>query len=753
MPPKKNTYVMKAYEKVDVITLRKLMNAKEFDNNTRNQLQNYYKLKSNDGYFPVTYSYSKNLGNKGRLYADGSLSLQNFKKNIRCTLAKDYYFDIDMCNAHPVLLSQYCAKNGIACSKIKTYVAKRDKILGMIQYRHNISYKEAKKLILRLCYGGAYVIDINGNEVIPTNKIQFLNEFQQELKIIMVNVCRLEKEIYEDVCKNNKSNKNASVMSILAQTLEHECLMSMYNFFEIKKENVGVLCFDGLMVEKSDTLTENTISDILVSCEKYVFSKTGYNITLDVKPLDVELGFDLPKLYMLVESDGECRDQLLVIEGKNKFVYCEDVLYIYDERFGLFSSNIHTLFYYLEKNKDFLQTQGGLSYGTSSRLQRDVVQAVKNACVDNTWLERTANSSLGKLLFQDGIYDIQKGVFTKGFDPNIVFHCNINRPFPVRNEEYVKYAKSLSFDSLFEKDNAIQMQVFLARALAGDHMKKFFFCPGESNSGKSSFTKMLNIAFESYVGSFNVSRMAHTKYDNNDEGAQNRWSYLLRWSRILCSNEANMKKPLDSKMIKEHSGGDKLTGRFHHGDETEYTPHYTIFCMLNDIPKIDPLDDATLKRLTYIKFPNVFGSAERPSIDNFDSIIRSEKFMSGFVHAVLEGYQIYLRGDMPKLSESVKEEWTENVKQTDLLKDTLLDNYKITSLKTDFVTVADLKQFRNNHREIYSTISDRNFNAFLKSLGLTYGKKSDKRGWEGLAVIPITTNSTNNMLSSLSSHS
>src|SRR5690606_23238353 len=85
-----------------------------------------------------------------------------------------------------------------------------------------------------------------------------------------------------------------------------------------------------------------------------------------------------------------------------------------------------------------------------------------------------------------------------------------------------------------------------------------------------------------------------------------RWSLLVRYCRILLSNEVNMKKKLDGNAIKKHSsGGDRLIARTHNKEEVSFTPHYTILCMLNDIPEIEPMDAGIIKRLEYIEFPFV----------------------------------------------------------------------------------------------------------------------------------------------------
>ena len=69
----------------------------------------------------VSYTPSKNLKNVGRLFAQ-SASLQNLPREFRGAIAQNNYYDLDMKNAHPTILLQYCKKNDIKCDDLEYYV-------------------------------------------------------------------------------------------------------------------------------------------------------------------------------------------------------------------------------------------------------------------------------------------------------------------------------------------------------------------------------------------------------------------------------------------------------------------------------------------------------------------------------------------------------------------------------------------------------------------------------------------------------
>ena len=291
------------------------------------------------------------------------------------------------------------------------------------------------------------------------------------------------------------------------------------------------------------------------------------------------------------------------------------------------------------------------------------------------------------------------------------------------------------------------MIVALACALSGDiKIKKFYLCPGRPNAGKSKLAIMLQNEVWRLYGNFNAESLAYTSaMDTKDEAAKMRWALLVRFCRILLSNEINMKKKLNANDIKKHSsGGDKLTGRTHQKEEVHFTSHYTPFCMLNDIPEIQPMDEATMKRLTYIEFPYVFVDKEevkqkqynKEKDEDLDDKIQEEKFIRGFINIILDGYKDYLENGMPEFDQDVKNKWTIDNKQNTEIIDVIKENFEITNDKNDHVNVCDLKKFRDYNKEVFSTISAQQFNEILKDeLELEEGRDSSSRFWKGLKKI------------------
>lgn len=744
---------MTLIEKIDDKKLRLITSADGIDIELKNQLKAYRNKRSSDNKtVRVEYAFSKNLEEEGRLYAIGSLSLQNFKRSARHYLAKDFYHDIDMVNAHPNLILQYCVRNNIDSIKLAEYVVDRENILKRIMKYHEITRDDAKKLMLRLCYLGNYVIEkeVDGilEEEEPDRKMKLLIDFQKEMREIATSVCDLNTELYEKIKKKEStSNNRSSTLSVLAQKLEHSCLMAMYEFFTKRDIKVGTLCFDGLMIEKS-TKTEK-LETLLPLCEKYVKQKTKYTVQLDEKIMEDELKFEIPEFDFYVESDQDCQVKLFQIEGADKFHFCKGELYVYNEKTGMYDTTLEAFNHYLIKNQQYLniivsRTKDGEkndNYGTNTILQKRAIQAVKNASVDDEWFEKTDHTSRGYLLFRNGIYDMKKSKFTKGFNPKIVFHERISYNFPEKNEEELNKAFKLSFGACLEESEPLILA--LACAIAGDiGLKRFYFCPGQSNAGKSFIARMMQNTFGGYVSEFDINNLSiSSKNDTRDEAQKLRWLLKLKYKRMCYSNEADMNKSINGNILKKvASGGDRMTSREHHKHEVNFVPHCTFFSMLNDIPPITPLDKGVENRATFIEFPYVFVSKKelknspknKLKDDDLERKISEQSFINGFLHIILEGYKRYLENGLPKYNKNIKEEWFQDSKQGDLVIETIKKHYEITNKPEHKITVKELKDFKTNNKEFKSISLFRFKEILTEKLLLSEIKSGNSRYWKGI---------------------
>ncbi len=256
------------YEPVDVKILDKLINSDllkvEFHNplckgyeNEKQLLLSYKKL-IKKGKAEVKYNKAKGI-KYGRVNPHKALGLFSIRREIRHTLAKGTFIDIDIENCHPVILLQICEANDIETKYLKKYVNKRQRYLDEVMENYKVSRDEAKRLFIRLLYFGKFNSWINSCEHTTQKKeieeLPFIQNFALELNQIGTKILEANPDLRKEVEKRKDNNYNliGSVVSYFLQEYENRILEAVYLYCDENgyiKNNVAVLCADGLMIEE-----------------------------------------------------------------------------------------------------------------------------------------------------------------------------------------------------------------------------------------------------------------------------------------------------------------------------------------------------------------------------------------------------------------------------------------------------------------------------------------------------------------------
>jgi hypothetical protein len=157
----------------------------------------------------------------------------------------------------------------------------------------------------------------------------------------------------------------------------------------------------------------------------------------------------------------------------------------------------------------------GRNYANCHNKRKDPYVFINQKTVDEDWILRTQHTSLGKILFLNGYYDFQKGLFYAveeyGYNPDIVFHCRIDHDFDHFNDDDIEYMRTIKgrlFTLPLGQDVGDYLLLNLSRGLAGDMMKRIMFGLGMSNTGKGIMTKALQLSLGKYVDTFNAENLA-----------------------------------------------------------------------------------------------------------------------------------------------------------------------------------------------------------------------------------------------------
>jgi len=344
-------------------------------------------------------------------------------------------------------------------------------------------------------------------------------------------------------------------------------------------------------------------------------------------------------------------------------------LYVFDTETGLWNTDNTSHLKIIQKFTDKLhlfesgnpKTGAVLStrsYGNTLNLMEKIPTLIKILCQNNNWIRQKQYSSLGKIHFVNGHYDFKKQQFFSkaefGFNPDIVFMGKIHHHFEPFYTEYIDSIKQRIFYDALGKEVGDYLILNLARGLAGDMMKRILFGLGVTNSGKSILTTAVTLSCGDYVGSFNAKNLAY-RYTSNDEAQIMRWAMLLRFKRIVFSNEMKSTVELNGLMIKKiSSGGDTLIGRNHCKAEEEFVAHFLPFCLANDLPNIKPYDDAVDTRVKVVSYtksyvPEPANEMELQADPEIATEIKTKKFQKAFIGMLIHQYTFQNRSTAKKI--------------------------------------------------------------------------------------------------------
>ena len=650
------------------------------------------------------YSYTEKnpSGVGGRLYCGNSL--QGEPRQFRGFFCDKIITDIDMKNAHVVIARYLCKLNGFACPQLEYYINNREEVLS--QFGPDGKDK--------------FLCALNNDKINKKESNQFLRDFDKECKEIQKLITGLPeyKHIVNSVPESRIHNWLGSAFNRIMCVYENKILQSLISILNKKQIEVCALCFDGLLMYGDHYDNIELIKEIESTINaEYV----GLNMKWAYKPHCTDImipdGWEPPNTE---PENGVWNDVEAVEVILKKFphwVFCRGELYVYDKTTGLWDTTETAHFrvimslcddlFVLTEDKDGVVKKTKNSYGNTEVLMRKLPKLIKTKCENNNWIEVQQYSSLGKILFTNGYYDFKLGKFydidENGFNfPHILFMGKINRPLNPFTDEEMEYMDSIKkrfFHDPLGQEMGNYLALTIARALAGDKMKRICFGLGETQCGKSVLTTAIKLSCGDYVGSFNGESLAY-RNSSADEAANMRWTMLLRFKRLIFSNEMRNTTALNGNDLKKvSSGGDSVVGRAHGGNETEFILHFLAFCMANDLPKIKPYDDAVSHRVKVFSYKKRF--VENPSNEfelqldpNIQNEILTDRFQSVFVGMLIREYMWFAEAGFvetePDEAILAKAEW---INEDSSFVEKFKIDFEFTNNEKDFVLSSKIESW------------------------------------------------------------
>ena len=240
------------------------------------------------------YSYA--TGTSGRLFSGGSL--QGLPSTIRGLFMRDGVgTDLDMCNAHQVILKYICKLHQISCPHLEYYITHRDKCLAKFESRE----------IGKIVYLTALNKDtLNRAKDLP---IEF-KKYDAEIKQIQKKLILIKEyaELIASVPENKPYNKLGSAVNRILCYYENIILQHAVHIVNLKGIEIAILMFDGLMIYGDYYKDTSLLDDISHYVEKQM---PGLEMKWTYKEHNAEL--KVPEDFVETNTDK--------IKNENSFEY------------------------------------------------------------------------------------------------------------------------------------------------------------------------------------------------------------------------------------------------------------------------------------------------------------------------------------------------------------------------------------------------------------------------------------------------
>lgn len=163
--------------------------------------------------------------------------------------------------------------------------------------------------------------------------------------------------------------------------------------------------------------------------------------------------------------------------------------------------------------------------------------------------------------------------------------------------------------------------------------QKFFLLYGTGANGKSVIFEILRELLGDYAINtrFDTFERKHNKQSNEIARLHN--------YRLVTANESGDTKKLDSELLKEVTGGDRVTGRFLYKESFDFSPQFKLWLASNSLPTVTDLSLGFWRRLQIIPLLEKF-IGEKADLHLVDKL-KSE--LSGILNWAINGFEQYAK--------------------------------------------------------------------------------------------------------------
>lgn len=203
---------------------------------------------------------------------------------------------------------------------------------------------------------------------------------------------------------------------------------------------------------------------------------------------------------------------------------------------------------------------------------------------------------------QNGVVNLRNGELMP-HDSSLMLSKICNAEYDVKKGKPELWLKFL--DDVTNHDKGLQeyIQRCVGYSLSGSIQEQCaYFLYGMGNNGKSTFLDTIADLLGDYAANTQPDTLMLQGKLGSSGGGANTEIARLKSARFVTSEEPTEGVRLNEGLLKQLTGGSKVTCRFLYGDEFEYTPEFKIWVATNHKPVVRGTDVGIWRRIKLIPF-------------------------------------------------------------------------------------------------------------------------------------------------------
>jgi putative DNA primase/helicase len=199
---------------------------------------------------------------------------------------------------------------------------------------------------------------------------------------------------------------------------------------------------------------------------------------------------------------------------------------------------------------------------------------------------------------ESGVVDLKTGEL-KQHNKEYLMNKIVSYEVDLQNQP-IKWLQFL--EQIFQGDKELMhyLQKAIGYTLTGSIREQcLFLCYGEGSNGKSVFLDVISRMMGDYAMNAQVETLLERKF-----GTSSYTSDLarLKGARFTTTGENNEGSKINEGLVKQLTGGERITARFLYGQEFEFYPNFKIWLATNHKPIIRGSDNGIWRRIISIPF-------------------------------------------------------------------------------------------------------------------------------------------------------